>query len=510
MKRKQVIILSALFLLTGLVSRLVAQDVDPFMGDWEGIRKTDNGATGDLVLQVIALGNNQYRMRALESFDRPQDPVAVMDAVLDGQVIRFKSAEGGTEWSGEGEGILKDGKLEGKYKGSDNGTFSVKRVVRLSPTLEAKPPKGAIVLFDGTNLDAWQKIGGVSGVVNLATLVGGDNAAAYLRTRLRSEGEQKAVLEIGSDDGVKVWLNDKVVHANNASRGVTPGQDKVAVTFNDGWNNLLVKVTNGGGDWGVCVRVADAQGKLMSGMFESAGRENPEGTREGFEKNDGFLTRWRLAGPFRMDGKDGSALFDVSFDPEKQGTQVEWKRIALEADSKAAPWKLVDGAMEVRGGNIQTKKQFKDFTMHLEFRTPFMPAARGQGRGNSGVYLQDRYEIQVLDSYGLEGLDNECGGIYQIARPLVNMCAPPLQWQTYDIEFTAARFDADGKKVRNAVLTARHNSVTIHDNLEIPGLTGGALRGDDKEPGGIYLQDHGNPVQYRNIWIVEKPLEAAK
>jgi hypothetical protein len=511
MKSNGFLVLSAAILIAGFAGSLLAQDVDPFMGDWQGVRKSMDGATGELTLQVIALGNNQYRMRALESFEWPQDPVSVMDAVLDGQSVRFKSVEEGLQWSGEGEGTLKEGKFEGKFKGNDDGTFSVQRVVRLSPTLGAKPPKGAIVLFDGKNLDAWQKIGGVSGLVNLATLAGGgDNAAAYLRTRLRSEGERKAVLEIGSDDGVKVWLNDKVVHANNASRGVSPGQDKVAVTFNDGWNNLLVKVTNGGGDWGVCVRVADAQGKPMSGIFESAGRNNPEGTREAFETNDGFLTRWRLAGPFRMDGKDGPALFDLEFDPEKRDAQVEWKTVTLEADSKAAPWKLVDGAMEVRGGNIATKRQFGDFTLHIEFRSPFMPTARGQGRGNSGVYLQNRYEIQVLDSYGLEGLDNECGGIYQIARPRVNMCAPPLQWQTYDIEFKAARFDADGKKVRNAVLTARHNGVTIHESLEIPRLTGGSLLGDDKEPGGIYLQDHGNPVQYRNIWIVEKTQDVAK
>ncbi len=508
MKRKQ-ILLFVVILSSGLLGSVVAQDVDPFMGDWQGIRRTVSGVTGDLSMQVIALGNNQYRMRVLESFEWPQDPVAIMEAELHDQTVRFKNAENGMQWSGQGEGTLKEGKFEGTYKGTDEGSFLIRRVVRLSPTLGAKPPKEAIILFDGKNLDAWQKIGGISGLVNLAALIGGDNAAAYLRTRVRSEGEQKVVLEIGSDDGVKVWLNDKVVHANNASRGVTPGQDKIPVTFNDGWNNLLIKVTNGGGDWGVCVRVADAQGMVAPGIFEMAGRENQEGTRETFEKNNGFLTRWRIAGPFRMDGKDGTSLFDVEFDPEKPGTRVEWQRVTLEAENNAAPWKLADGVMEVRGGNIATRRPFKDFSLHLEFRLPFMPTARGQGRANSGVYLHDQYEIQILDSYGLEGLDNEYGGIYQIARPLVNMCAPPLQWQTYDIDFAAARFDAEGKKVRNAVLTLRHNGVTIHNKLEIPRPTGGALRSDEQAPGGIYLQDHGNPVQFRNIWIVEKPQDAS-
>jgi hypothetical protein len=167
---------------------------------------------------------------------------------------------------------------------------------------------------------------------------------------------------------------------------------------------------------------------------------------------------------------------------------------------KPIQWLLKDGVMEVKKGkgSIVTKKKFTNFKLHVEFRTPFMPDARGQGRGNSGVYLQERYEVQVLDSYALEGEDNECGGIYKIGKPLVNMCAPPTQWQTYDITFYAPSDERE-----NAQVTVVHNGVTIHDELKLPKPTGGALNSDISKPGGIYLQDHGNPVQYRNIWLVE-------
>lgn len=170
----------------------------------------------------------------------------------------------------------------------------------------------------------------------------------------------------------------------------------------------------------------------------------------------------------------------------------------------AAPWKLLDGGvMEVKGGDIVTKRKFRDHHLHLEFKLPYMPQAGGQGRANSGVYLQGRYEVQVLDSYGLEGEDNECGGIYQIAKPQVNMCFPPLQWQTYDIAYKAARFES-GRKTANARITVIHNGVVIHDDVQLPKPTGGAIDQDESAPGGLKLQDHGNPVQFRNIWVVEQ------
>jgi hypothetical protein len=158
---------------------------------------------------------------------------------------------------------------------------------------------------------------------------------------------------------------------------------------------------------------------------------------------------------------------------------------------------------DLLAADCETKQKFGDHTLHIEFRTPFKPEGRGQDRGNSGVYAQNRYEIQVLDSFGLEGLNNECGGIYSIAQPAVNMCYPPLTWQTYDIEFQAARYNDQGQKTANARITVRHNGVVIHNNIELPhGTPGKNPEGPEKD--GIYLQGHGNPVVYRNVWVVEK------
>ena len=151
----------------------------------------------------------------------------------------------------------------------------------------------------------------------------------------------------------------------------------------------------------------------------------------------------------------------------------------------------------------KSKKGFANFQAHVEFLLPFKPLARGQERGNSGVYLQDRYEVQVLDSFGLKGENNECGGIYSQAKPAVNMCFPPLTWQTYDIDFTTAQFDETGMKTKNAVVTIKHNGVTIHDDLELKGSTpSGAKEGPLGGP--LQLQGHGNPVFYQNIWVVPK------
>ena len=148
----------------------------------------------------------------------------------------------------------------------------------------------------------------------------------------------------------------------------------------------------------------------------------------------------------------------------------------------------------------KSKDMIQSGTLHIEFFLPFKPLGRGQDRGNSGVYLQDRYEVQVLDSFGLKGENNECGGIYSKHRPAVNMCLPALTWQTYDIEFTEAQFDAAGMKTKDATLTVKHNGVLIHDKAPVNSATTAAGLKEGPTPGPIQLQDHGNPIFYRNIW----------
>jgi hypothetical protein len=151
----------------------------------------------------------------------------------------------------------------------------------------------------------------------------------------------------------------------------------------------------------------------------------------------------------------------------------------------------------------ETIVPFQDFYMHVEFQLPYMPNARGQGRANSGVYIQSRYEVQVLDSFGLKGENNEAAALYKFKAPDVNLCFPPLVWQTYDIEFQAARFNADKQKTSPATISVWHNGVLVQNRVELANKTGGgAQEGPQSLP--TKLQDHGNPVRFRNIWLIDR------
>ena len=143
-------------------------------------------------------------------------------------------------------------------------------------------------------------------------------------------------------------------------------------------------------------------------------------------------------------------------------------------------------------GGATTKRKFQDFTLHVEFMISYMPETQAIcQRPNSGVYLQQRYEIQILDSFGVVMGQHDCGVLYAQVTPAINMCYPPLTWQTYDIDFTAARYDAAGRKTRLGRCTVNFNGVTILDDVEIKGSTPGGIA-ESPDPASIYLQAHGN------------------
>lgn len=195
---------------------------------------------------------------------------------------------------------------------------------------------------------------------------------------------------------------------------------------------------------------------------------------------------------------DAIVLFD--------GTNLnEW---ASRRDQGAAKWDVADGIMTVkpRTGDIISRRKFGDIQLHLEWRSPQVVESEGQGRGNSGVFLQERYEIQILDSYESRTYSNgQAGALYKQSIPLVNATRPHTDWETYDIIYSAPVFNEDGIKVKSAYITVIHNGVVIQNHQEIKGTTEyiGLPKNDAHGKGSIILQDHGNLVSYRNIWVRE-------
>ena len=249
-------------------------------------------------------------------------------------------------------------------------------------------------------------------------------------------------------------------------------------------------------------------GGLPGAGYDGAEKREYMGSRDGNTVNfEGGTTTKSISEKKLTFGRDGQS-FSIDRVIRKSptiGAKPPEGAIVL-FDGKSAknfkPGKMTEGGLLMEGANSIEK--FQSHRLHLEFRLPYEPTRRGQGRANSGCYLQARYEVQVLDSFGLAGKHNECGGIYTIKDPDVNMCFPPLQWQTYDIDFTAAKFDKEGKKTVNARITVRHNGVLIHENVELPKRTTASPLAEGPTPGFLHLQDHSNPVRYRNIWAVKK------
>lgn len=229
------------------------------------------------------------------------------------------------------------------------------------------------------------------------------------------------------------------------------------------------------------------------------------------EGHQADLVKIDLAGQnmtFIVPGKPDRTAVKVDRQSQRLGARDEGCVVLYDGMTKDAT--NTDKIANFRKINEETGAMFSEFAtkelekgkecnIHVEFMLSFMPRAKSQGRSNSGVYLNECYECQVLDSFGLRGENNECGGFYQQKRPICNAVYGPLKWQTYDFHFTPAKFE-DGKKVANARVDVALNGVLIHSDLEITGQTPGR-KAEADEARGIYCQGHGNNVQYRNIWV---------
>jgi hypothetical protein len=215
--------------------------------------------------------------------------------------------------------------------------------------------------------------------------------------------------------------------------------------------------------------------------------------------------------------KDGCNLVDKTGKTLGRLTRVERQSPTLGAKPPEHSIVLFDGsgteqfqkATMTEDGLLQEgadlKPMIQDFDLHLEFMLPYMPKKEGQARGNSGIYIMSRYECQILDSFAQEAVNNSCGAIYLFKPADVNMCLPPLVWQTYDIRFTAPRWAADKTKIRNARISSWLNGVKVQDDVDVPSSTG---HGKPEEPSLLptLLQDHDCPVRFRNAWIVDRGL----
>jgi hypothetical protein len=324
-----------------------------------------------------------------------------------------------------------------------------------------------------------------------------DSADSTLPVDFKIQGEYVTAEGAAQKYGIQVIALDKGAFQAVLFPGGLPGA---------GWDNKNKSLLAGKLD-GTKANFTPAEGKRRylaqsPEAFSATSKFPPEGQKEYSGASDGTT--------FTLKGADGSAIElkkTVRVSPT-MGASPPKNAIVLFDGSNKDAWNggrldEVTKLLNTDGKDIFTKQKFGNYSVHIEFMLPYRPEGRGQGRGNSGFYQVLMYEVQVLDSFGLEGKDNECGGVYTKLSPKVNMCLPPLVWQTYDIDFTNA-VEEGGKKVKNARITAKHNGVIIHDNAEINGKTGGSRPDPEGTPGPFNLQGHGNPLQYRNIWVVEK------
>lgn len=288
--------------------------------------------------------------------------------------------------------------------------------------------------------------------------------------------------------------------------GQSAGVKADAKVVGEGGGAFRVVLTGGEGEKPTRVELTGKAEDKKVPLAGKAGEVEWKGTVEGgktlvAESKDGkFDLKFKVRkSPTEGQKPPAGAIVLLPFEEGKPTNLDAWTSM----DGKGTPWTIMpDGSVQVKGGNVRTKQDYGSIQLHIEFRCPYMPAARGQGRGNSGVYMQSRYETQVLDSFGLAPKDNECGGIYSVGAPKTIASLPPGRWQTYDITFIVPGV-TDGKITKPALMTVIHNGVKIHENVKVDHTTTAGVGGPAVTPAPLMLQDHGNPVRFRNTWLVE-------
>ncbi len=418
--------------------------------------------------------------------------------------------------------------------------------------LKPEPPQPAPVvpLFNRKNLNGWVQDGGAPGAWRAANAFG----EQYLLFSVPSVGGP-APNTAPPQSG---WLLTEKSYADfvltfeyrlerKANSGVTfralPGEKHIEIQLLDDdtvanttqkpeqrsgslWNLVPAKALQlkGSNDWNKMEM--ELKGRNLRVTLN--GRETlnvnldqvkPPPVPAGLKRASGRIgfQHWEGTGRFR-----NIEIQDLSPEPAKpagkapakparpQVTLFDGKSLAqwIHPDGQAANWQVGNGFMTVGKGNIRTKQEFAgDHEVHVEFLiTQPPPNARGQGRGNSGVYIQGRYEVQILDSYGIaRPTVQDCGAVYGQHAPEVNGCKPPGQWQTFDITFRAPKFAPGGTMTQKPRISVLHNGFAVINNVEIDKAGGLALDNDMSKPGPLLLQDHGQPVLFRNIWV--RPLE---
>jgi hypothetical protein len=274
------------------------------------------------------------------------------------------------------------------------------------------------------------------------------------------------------------------------------GKHRIVLLYPAGDRNAArFELAGTGSEAEVAIVSANWLGRKLAEQWSGAVTEATLSIASGHAKGGKVeMKRMKRESPTLGQKPPAGAVVLLPFDEDKTTNMDQWS-------NPRWPCKP-DGSIMVRGGDNKSRKEFGSFKLHVEFLLPFMPAARGEDRGNSGICLHGRYRVQVLDSFGLPTGDREGGAIFGQKAPDVNASLPPRSWQTYDIDFKSPQFDENDKQTRGALITVLWNGKKIHDAVEVKAPTPGGI-GSPGKKGPICLKDHQAPVQFRNIWLVE-------